>query len=242
MTCNLDYEPGLRSVISRMFRNGALSFCGQTRPGIAEQEQQRIEFWNGIFSGQTIGEAHRRAQNSKASLVVETGQTRGGPDHYQLHIRSLFGDPAFKPHLPSPPKSAPAKVEVKGDTVTAHGPATWWKVQMRVPEDWKPWANKPLYVLRGAGTYAHNSWCKDEYDKEETFINAEVTTTRRIKSITQMQKPPAPLGWTGKYTDDENPDGSHTYRWRVRLADFDQTTGVITNKLDSIDYHIDYEP
>ncbi|MEI6175424.1 MAG: C25 family cysteine peptidase [Verrucomicrobiota bacterium] len=241
MTCNLDYEPGLRSVISRMFRNGALSFCGQTRPGIAQQQQQRIEFWNGIFSGQTIGEAHRRAENSMAALVLETGQTRGGPDHYQLHIRSLFGDPAFKPYLPSPPKSAPAKVEVKGDIVTAHGPATWWKVQMRVPEDWKPWANKPLYVLRGAGTYAHSSWCRDEYDREEIFINAEVTTTRRIKSITQTQKPPAPLGWTGKHTVDENPDGSRTYRWRVRLVDFDQKTGVITNKLDSIDYKIEFQ-
>jgi len=242
LTCNLDYEPGLRSVISRMFRNGAVSFSGQTRPGIAQQEQQRLEFWNAIFAGQTLGEAHRRAQNSKTSLVLETGQTHDGPDHYQLHIRSLFGDPAFKPHLPTPPRSAPAKVEVKGDTVTVHGPATWWKVPIRVPEDWKQWANKPLYVLRGAGVYSHSSWCKDEYDKEEIFINAEVTTTRRIKSITQVQQPPAPLGWNGKHTVDENPNGSHTYRWRVRLADFDQKTGVTNNKIDSIEYKIVYEP
>lgn len=241
MTCNLDYEPGLRSVISRMLRNGALSFCGQTRPGIAQQEQQRLEFWNAIFAGQTLGEAHRRAQNSKASLVLETGQTRGGPDHYQLHIRSLFGDPAFKPHLPSPPRSAPAKCEIKGDTVTVHGPATWWKVQMRVPEDWKQWSNKPLYILRGAGTYPNRYWCRDEYDQEEIFTNAELTTNQRIKSITQTQQPPAPLGWTGKHTVDENPDGSRTYRWRVRLVDFDQKTGVTTHKLDRIDYKIEYE-
>ena len=142
-----------------------------------------------MLTGASIGEAHRRAQNSMASVVLETGQTRGGPEHYQLHIRSLFGDPAFVPHLPSPPRSAPARVEVKGDTVTVHAPATWWKVRMRVPEDWKLWADKPLYVLRGAGTYPHRSWCREEYDREETFTDAELTTTRRIKSITQVQKP-----------------------------------------------------
>jgi Peptidase family C25 len=242
LTATLDDEPEFRSVISRFFRNGAVSFCGQTRPGIAQQEQQRAEFWNAIFTGETIGEAHRRAQNSKASLVLETGQSRGGPDHYQLHIRSLFGDPAFKPRLPSPPSSAPAKSELKGNVVTVHAPASWWKVHMRVPEDWKKWAGKPLYVLRGLGTFPDRSWCREEYDKEEIFTNAEITTTRRIQSITQKQKPPAPLGWNGKHTVDENPDGSLTYRWRVRLADFDQTTGVTASQLDRIDYQIEFEP
>ena len=242
LTGTLDYEPEFRSVISRFLRNGAISFCGQTRPGIAQQEQQRAVFWNAIFTGESIGEAHRRAQNSKASLVLETGQSNGGSDHYQLHIRSLFGDPAFKPHLPSPPRSASAKSLLKDDTVTVHAPATWWKVQIRVPEDWKKWADKPLYVLRGLGTYPNRHWCREEYDKEEIFTNAEVTTTRRIKSITQKQKPPAPLGWTGKHTVDENPDGSRTYRWRVCLADFNQTTGVTAKQLDQIDYHIEFEP
>ncbi len=242
LTATLDREPEFRSVISRFFRNGAVSFCGQTRPGIAEQEQQRAEFWNAIFSGETIGEAHRHAQNSKASLVLETNQTRGGPDHYQLHIRSLFGDPAFKPRLPSPPRSTPAKSEFKDNTVTVHAPETWWKVQIRVPEDWKKWADKPLYVLRGTGTYPNRHWCREEYDLEEIFTNAEVTTTRRIKSITQKQKPPTPLGWTGKHTVDENPDGTRTYRWRVRLVDFDQTTGITAKQLDHIDYHIEFEP
>lgn len=242
LTATLDREPEFRSVISRFLRNGAVSFCGQTRPGIAEQEQQRAEFWNAIFTGETIGEAHRRAQNSKASRVLETGQTNGGPDHYQLHIRSLFGDPAFKPSLPSPPRSAPAKSEIKGNVVTVHAPATWWKMKIRVPEDWKKWTNKPLYVLRGLGTYPHRSWCGEEYDKEEIYTNAEVTTTRRIQSISQKQKPPTPLGWNGKHTVDENPDGSRTYRWRVRLADFDQTTGITANQIDRIDYQIEFGP
>ena len=94
-------------------------------------------------------------------------------------------------------------------------------------------------MLRGLGTYPNCYWCKEEYDKEEYFINAEVTTTREIKSIKQKQQPPAPLGWNGKFTVDKNPDGSRTYRWRVRLIDFDQTTGTIINRIDRIEYQLD---
>ncbi len=65
LTANLDREPEFHSVISRFFLNGAVSFCGQTRPGITQQEQQRAEFWNAIFTGQTIGEAHRRIQTTR---------------------------------------------------------------------------------------------------------------------------------------------------------------------------------
>ncbi len=241
LTCKLDYEPGFHSVVARMLRNGAISFTGQTREGIAEQEQERAIFWNSVLTGASIGEAHRRALNSMAAIVLETGQLRGGPQHYQLHIRSLFGDPAFVPHLPEPSKSAPAGFEIKGDTVTVHAPAKWLPVRIRVPEDWKLWADKPLYVLRGAGTYPIRSWCREQYDREETFADAEFTTNRKIKSITQVQKPETPLGWNGKHTVDENPDGTRTYRWRVRLADFDQKTGVIARQLDTIDYHIEFE-
>ncbi len=56
-----------------------------------------------------------------------------------------------------------------------------------------------------------------------------------------MEPPPQPLGWTGKHTVDENLDGTRTYRWRVRLADFNQQTGKIINKLDRFDYRIEFE-
>lgn len=112
---------------------------------------------------------------------------------------------------------------------------------MNVPEDWKAWADKPLYVIRGAGTYPNRYWCGEQYDREENFTDVELTTKRKIKSITQTQTPPAPLGWTGKHTVDNNPNGTITYRWRVRLIDFDQKTGNIINKIDRIDYQIAYE-
>lgn len=241
LTAALDYEPGFRSVISRLLRNGAVSFIGQTRPGIAQQEQQRAQFWNALLAGSSLGDAHLAAQNSMANTVLETGQANGGPDHYQLHIRTLFGDPAFVPHLPSKPRSAPARVEVKDNLVSVHAPEQWWTVKMRVPEDWKKWADKPLYLIRGNGAYPQRSWCHEEYDREETYAKAEFTTTRKVKSITQAQDFPKPLGWTGKHTVDQNLDGSRTYRWRVRLIDFDQTSGQIINQLNRADYRIEFE-
>lgn len=241
LTAALDYEPGFRSVISRLLRNGAVAFIGQTRPGIAQQEQQRAQFWNALLAGSTLGDAHLAAQNSIAHTVLETGQARGGPDHYQLHIRTLFGDPAFVPHLPSAPRSAPARVELKDHLVAVHAPEQWWPVKMRVPEDWKQWTDKPLYVIRGNGAYPQRSWCREQYDREETFTKAEITTTRKVKSISQVQDFPKPLGWTGKYTVDENLDGSRTYRWRVRLVDFDQKSGGIIRQLERADYRIEFE-
>ena len=197
LTAVLDRQTDCRSVIARLFRNGAVSFVGNSRPGIAYQEQLRLEFWNGVLAGKTIGQAHRMALNSTVVTMLETGRLTGGPDHYQLHIRTLFGDPAFTMHVPSAPKSAPAKVTVAGDVVSVHAPAAWWPVKIRVPEDWKKWADKDLYVCRGAGTYAKRRWCGQQYDLEITCFNAEIRTKRRIKGITQVQTPPKGLGWKG---------------------------------------------
>jgi len=241
LTAVLDRQTDCRSVIARLFRNGAVSFVGNSRPGIAYQEQLRLEFWNGVLAGKTIGQAHRMALNSTVVTMLETGRSTSGPDHYQLHIRTLFGDPAFKMHIPSPPKSAPAKVSIAGDVVSVHAPATWWPVKIRVPEDWKKWADKDLYVCRGAGTYAKRRWCGEQYDLEITCVNAEIRTKRRIKGIKQVQSPSKPLGWRGKYHVDEHADGSRTYRWQVQLIDFDQIKGKIKARIDRIDYRIEWE-
>jgi hypothetical protein len=238
LTTALDRQPDFRSVVARLMRNGAVGFEGNGLPGIAYDEQQRILFWNAVLEGETLGRAHLRAQNSMAAVVLETNQLGGGPNYYQLFIRGLFGDPAFAIRVPSPPKSAPARVEAKDSLVSVHAPAAWWPVKIRVPEDWKKWAGKDLYVLRGAGTYPNRHWIGEGYDAEETYVDATFRTARKVKAIEQVQSPPKPLGWTGKYVVDDNSDGTRTYRWRVRLVDFDQPKGTITNKVDRLDYRI----
>jgi hypothetical protein len=241
LTAVLDREPDCRSVIARLLRKGAVAFAGNARPGCAPQELQRLEFWNGVLSGKTIGQAHRQSINSALVTILDRKEDEGGAYGYQLRIRTLFGDPAFAMRVPCPPRSAPARTTVDGETVTVHAPAQWWPVKMFVPEDWKKWTGKDLFVLRGAGTYALRQWCGENYDREEIFVTAELTTRRRVAGIKQVQDPPAPLGWRGKYYVDEHPDGSRTYRWAVRLADFDQIQGRMVNAIEQLEYRISCE-
>jgi hypothetical protein len=237
-TATLDCEADFHSVVARLLRNGAVSFSGNSREGIAECELQRQEFWNGVLAGQTLGQAHRRSMNSAQVTILDNKEDAGGGYQYQLRIRMQFGDPALAMHLPARPRSAPARCVVSGDTVTVHAPAEWWPVKMHVPADWKKWADKDLYVLRGAGTYARRTWCGQEYDKEEMYVTAEFTTRRHVAKIEQVQKPPAPLGWNGSYYVDEHADGSRTYRWSVRLADFDQVKAAMVNAVKKLEYRI----
>jgi hypothetical protein len=241
LTTAIDRETDNRSVVARLFRMGAVAFAGNARPGCAPQELQRLEFWNGVLSGQTLGQAHRRSINSALVTILDTKQGPGGATWYQLHIRTMFGDPAFTLRVPRAPKSPPARVEVDGDRVTVHAPKQWWPVKMVVPEDWKKWVDKDLFVIRGAGTYALRAWCGEGYDREETFVTAEFTTRRRVSRIGQVQKPAPPLGWRGTWHADENADGSRTYRWAVRLVDFDPVAGRIVGAVDRLDYQVSYE-
>ena len=238
LTAALDREADDHSVVARLFRKGAVAFSGNSREGCAPQELQRLEFWNGVLSGQTIGQAHRRSINSALVTILDHHEGDDGAYSYQLHIRTQFGDPAFAPRLPGPPRSAPARTTVAGDVVTVHAPAQWWPIKMIVPEDWKQWTGKDLFVLRGAGTYALRQWCAQQYDREETYTTAEFTTRRHVTKIEQLQSPPAPLGWRGSFHLDEHADGSRTYRWAVRLADFDPFKGTITSAVEKLDYRM----
>lgn len=240
ITTALDREADYHSVVARLLRKGAVSFTGNSREGIAQCELQRQDFWNGVLSGQTIGQAHRHSMNSAQVTISDLKENADGAYRYQLQIRTLFGDPAFTMHLPSRPRSVPARCIVANDTLTVHAPEKWWPVKMHVPEDWKNWSGKDLYVLRSAGTYVRRSWCAEQRDREELYMTAEFTTRRHVTKIQQLQPTPAPLGWNGAYYTDEHADGSRTYRWSVRMADFDQTTGKTTQKVDSIDYKISY--
>jgi len=227
------------SVVSRLFRNGAVAFHGNAVPSPAPHQELRYGFWMSVLGGADVGRAHRDTLNRKMLTVLEGNQLkRGGVDMRTLIARHLYGDPAFKMAIPAARRVAPARVEIKGDRLTVLGPGQWYVAQIRVPEDWKRWVDKPLYVLRAPGIYIRAGWCEDEYDREEVYTDVALTTKRKLKAITQDTKLPSPLGWRDKYYVDENADGTRTYRWRVRMADFDQTTGRIRSKADRIEYRL----
>jgi len=229
------------SVVSRLFRNGAVAFHGNAVPAPAPHQELRYGFWASVLGGATVGAAHRDCLNRKMLTALEGGQLkRGGVDIRTLIARHLYGDPAFKMHIPDTRRVAPVRTEADGGRLTVHGPARWYICQIRVPEDWKEWAAKPLYVLRAPGIYIRASWCGEKYDREEVYADVAFTTTRTVKSITQETKLPDPLGWRGKHYVDENADGTRTYRWRVRMANFDQIEGKIRAAAERVDYRIEY--
>ena len=235
----LHVEKKFISVVSRLFRNGAVAFHGNAVPSPAPHQELRYGFWTSVLGGADVGRAHRDTLNRKMLTALEGGQLeRGGTDMRTLIARHLYGDPAFKMTIPDTRRVAPVRTEVKGDRLTVHGPEKWYIAQIRVPEDWKRWADKPLYVLRAPGIYIRARWCGDQYDLEEVYVDVALTTKRRIKAITQDTTLPGPLGWRDKYYVDENADGTRTYRWRVRMADFDQVKGRIRSKVDRIDYRL----
>lgn len=240
-TASLDREPDGHSVVTRLLRLGAVSFCGNTREGIAASELQRQEFWNAMLAGETIGRARRRCMNSQLVAVLDRREGADGPFRYQLQNWMQFGDPAFKMHVPGPPRTKAAHVVSTENRIAVHAPEEWWPVRMFVPEDWKKWTGKDLYALRGAGVYPRRQWCREEYDHEEIFMTAEFTTGREVTGIEQVQNLPPPLGWNGSYHVDGNPDGSRTFRWSVRMADFNQTTGEMIAVVKRIDYRPSYQ-
>ena len=240
-TTALHAEHKFVSIVSRLFRNGAVAFGGNAVPSPAPHQELRYAFWQSVLGGATVGAANRDALNRKMLTVLEGDQLeRGGVDRRTLIMRHLYGDPAFKMYIPGARREAPARTKVDGDRLTVRGPERWTIAQIRVPEDWKKWADKPLFVLRAPGVYIRAQWCKQEYDIEEIYTDVAFTTRRKVKSIEQDTKLPKPLGWRGKYFVDENADGTRTYRWRVRMADFDQINGKIRAKVDRLDYRIKY--
>jgi len=240
-TACLDRDPAMRSVVSRLFRNGAVAFLGNFREGIAAQEQVRVEFWNGVLSGLTLGEAYRRALNSKVLFVLDRNQQKGGHDHYQLHNVAFYGDPALKMHVPKTSRVLPARVEARRSLLRVHAPSEWWRFQIIVPPDWKRWYGKPLYSWRGFGTFPESRWFAGEYDLQDHWVAAEFRTSRRVAKIEQARSAPPPLGWTGRFFIDDHNDKTRSVRWLVKLIDVDQVKGEIEKKLDYLDYRVRYK-
>jgi hypothetical protein len=240
-TTALHFDKKFISVVARLFRNGAVAFSGNSVPSPAPHQELRYAFWNSVLGGNSTGVAHRHALNCKMLTVLEADQLeRGGVDRRTMIMRHLYGDPAFTLQLPHERRVRAAAAETKGDTVTLLGPGAWYTVQIRVPEDWKDWNEKLLYVTRAPGVYARAEWCGEKYDTEEVFADASFTTLRQVRAIEQIQEFPDPLGWSGRYFEDVNADGTRTYRWRVRMADFVQTTGFTRGTVDRVEFRVRY--
>lgn len=237
---SLDQDPELRSVALRLLRNGAIGFVGNVRRAIAQQEIFRSEFWNAVLAGQSLGQANRSAQNRQLVAVLAAGESAGGPHFYELYNETLYGDPGLRLKLPRAPRSAPARVELRGSEVTVHGPAAWSRCEEVVVADWKYVESPALYVWRGAGVGVESSWDDAHHRNAERHVfTAEVRTNRRVGALKAIQPPAAPLGWDGKFFVDEHADGTRSVYFRIELLEADMAEGRILRQLDKLRLHLE---
>lgn len=240
-TACLDREIDNRSVVARLLRQGAVSFAGGSREHSAEAQPLRMEFWNAILAGETLGQAHKRALNAGLLIIKDQKEGPGGAYRYNTNIRMQFGDPALALKLPSSPKTAPARTVVQGNRVTVFAPEKWTIVKTVVPPDWKDWAGKDLFAVRGPGAVAMSSWSGDGHDKEILLVKAVFSTSKPVKNIRQVTATHSPLGWKGTWYSIRNPDGTYTHRFAVRMVDFDEVKGQIRSKIDRLDFELAFE-
>lgn len=240
-TATLDRDPQNRSVVARLLRLGAVAYTGGSRELPAQSQPLRMEFWNGVLAGETLGEAHMRAQNAGMMAMREQNEGEGGAYRYCTQVQMLFGDPALAIRLPSSPRVAPARAEVNGDRMTLHAPGEWTVVRGHVPVDWKEWAGKDLFRVRGPGAYSMNTWSGQGRDEETALVPATFTTRRAIRKIELLDKVEAPLGWSGKWYSQANPDGTWTHRLVTRMVDFDQEKGEILRTVDRLQFRLTFE-
>ena len=231
-----------RSVVSRLFRLGAVSFAGGSREMTAQQLPLRQEFWTGVLSGQSVGMSHRRSQNTGFLILKEMGETQAaGGYRHNLYARTLLGDPAVTIQLPSSPRNAPARTDLNGEQLTVHAPEKWEIVKLFVPPDWKKWVNRDIFVVRAGGAYSLSHWGLEGRDVEEPFVLAEFRSGKKVKSITLRDQPKKPLGWSGIWQSDRNRDGSYTHRFGVRMLDFNQETGEVLQSVDRLEFSVSFE-
>lgn len=231
-----------RSVVSRLFRLGAVSFSGGSREMTAQQLPLRQTYWSGILSGQSAGIAHRNAQNAGFLILKHLAErpAAGGYRH-NLHAKTLLGDPAVTVHLPGAMRTAPAMTRLESTRLILRAPERWEIVKMFVPPDWKKWTNRDIFVARATGAYSLSYWGPEGRDVEEPYVMAEFQTERNIKSITPVHPQDVRMGWSNTWHTTRNRDGSYSHRLGARMIDFDQETGKILDSVNQIEFVIGFE-
>jgi len=195
-----------------------------------------------------MGEAFKEGWNNIAMNHAEDG---GPLSKYTMMNIALFGDPAFKLHIPRPSGTiVPAQAVKQGESiVTVSGPEEWTKYKAidLIKDEWK-WTGG-LYYYGAPGATPQVAW-GGRYDKSWQYHYARVTTSKDAKGLKALTTAPAGTGWSSgaggrglpgsKLHIDKHEDGSSTLMWRVKLLDYNWETGGIVEKLVSQKFEIEY--
>jgi len=225
-----------RTIVEHMLGNGAVAFLGATRNSIAENTLIEVAFWNRILSGETLGEAFRGGINEMMVHWVDDGYSAGV--RYSIDIEILYGDPAMTYYVPAEPIVKPASAELVENTVTVRGPAEWTLVQF-LPEQLEEWNyEEDLFMYVGPGASPRTYWT-GSHDSEDLYYGVNIHVPSAVNRIEEQSLVMDPLGWSGRFHTDSHQDGTYTIRWRVRLIDYDMTTGEIYSQMAQTSYELD---
>lgn len=231
-TAALDIDQKRRSVVTRLFRNGAVAFAGNARRGTAQQELFRSETLNGWLAGRTLGEAHRDAINKTLVAVLERGETNSGVQRYQLHAAACYGDPGLALGGADASDREAARVTASGLRATVHGPKRYDRSEYPPNPEWGC-AAKRLFTWHAPGLGVESAWFPPEKRNQDALVfTAEHRTRRRVRGVEAIDDPDGPLHFTGKCFVDEHDDGTRSVFWRVRLIDFDMNSGEVRAQRD----------
>lgn len=214
-----------RSAPERLLRNGVVAVDGNIMNGVGQQEYYKSEFWNAILSGYSVGKAHRFALNRALLAALARKELKHGGFRYQFYIRTLFGDPAMKIHLPGKRKIKPAYFEKKASEVVVYPPEKWWKMISKPNPEWHSKYDL-LHLAYGAGVGRENWWShKYKHGQKAYYYTVELPMADKVNEIIQTSTQPKPLGWDGKYWIDEHQNGTCSVFWRVKMLELDMHNG-----------------
>ena len=118
-------------------------------------------------------------------------------------------------------------------------PESWSLVQF-VPEQLAEWNfNEDLFMYVGHGASPRTYW-SGSHDNEDLYYGVRIDVPQSVAQVTETTALASPLGWGGNHYEDLHPDGRRTVRWRVRLLDYDMSTGAISEQIEQARYELTY--
>ena len=94
-----------------------------------------------------------------------------------------------------------------------------------------------LYHAEIPGVDSLTNW-GGRYDVHQQVYTVAYKTTKDITNIVQSGTYPNPLGLVGTQHNDQHQDGTQTLYWHVRVLDYNQETGEVNHKLESVEFNI----
>jgi len=224
-----------RSIAEHMFAQGAVAFVGAARNAIAYNTIIQVSLWNQMLAGHTLGESFRHGVNDAIVHWLDDGSSAM---RYAIDTEIVFGDPAFRMHVPGEYETEPAAQTFDGSTLTVTGPEEWTMVPYH-PEMLAEWGyESELYMYTAPGAIPRVYWA-GSYDNQDMYFGVQLHLDEAPVSIEELSEAPSPLGLGGGLHIDEHADGSASAMWRVRLLDFDEHTGEIRAEQSEFVYAVD---